>query len=215
VRHESQLDRTLWTIVLTIAVVVVAVSFARQPLLGGGGEASGFGTPVTLWLPGPQADGQVETVAQQAAACWAGNGHAVTVGVLPGSSTSAVAGFLDSAGRTSADLLLLTSSTLSDIARDSTAPPASEAGEEARHAVRLLTQASPVAILSRDRLALAIRADSPIHTTSELLSLIRREPSRPLLGVAEDSWEQGNLAALAQSANLHGEIPYSAFRSSR
>jgi len=209
------LDRTLWTLALGIAVVVVVLSFARQPLLGGDGEASGFSPPLTLWLAGPQSGGQAEAVAQQAASCWQRTGEPVTVGVLPGSSATAVDEFLDRVHRAPGDLLLITSTTLSDIAHDSAAAPSTTAGERAQRAVRLLANAAPVAVLGSDSLALAVRARSPIHTTAQLLSRVRREPSRPLLGIAEDTWLQGNLAALAQSTNLHGQIPYSLFRSSR
>lgn len=214
-REESQLDRTLWTVVLTAAVVLVVLSFARQPLLGGEGEASGFSAPLTLWLPASQAGSQAEAVAQQAAACWDGSGRPATVGVLPGSSSAAVSDFLSHTRGASADLLLLTSTTLSEIAHDNIDTPSSEAGESAQRAVRLLARTPPIAVLGVDALTLAVRAGSPIHDTAQLLALMRRDPSRPLLGVADDAWSQGNLAALAQSANLHGQIPYSAFRSAR
>ena len=212
---ESPLDRTLWTVTLAVAVVVVVLSFARQPLLGGDGEASGYSAPLTLWLPASQAGGQAEAVAQQAAACWDSSRRTATVGVLPGSSSTAVVDFLSRTHGTSADLLLVTSTVLSDIAHESIDTPFSEAGENAQRAVRLLARTQPIAVLGVDTLALAVRSSSPIHTTAELLSLMRQDPSRPLLGVAEDTWLQGNLAALAQSANLHGQIPYSAYRSSR
>jgi hypothetical protein len=209
------MDRTLWMMVLTVAVVLVVLSFARQPLLGGDGDASGFGAPLTLWVPSSQAGGQAEAVARQAAACWDSGGRSATVGVLPGSSSTAVADFLSRTHGSSSELLLLTSTTLSDIAHDSIDAPSSEAGESAQRAARLLARTPPITVLGVDALTLAVRADSPIHTTTQLLSLMRQDPSRPLLGVAEDTWLQGNLAALAQSADLHGQIPYSAFRSSR
>lgn len=215
VRQESQLDRTLWTIALTVAVVLVVLSFARQPLLGGDNEASGFSAPLTLWLPASQAGGQAEAVAQQAAACWDGSGRPATVGVLPGSSSAAVSDFLSRTHGASADLLLLTSTTLSEIAHDNLGTPSSEAGESAQRAVRLLARTSPIAVLGVDALALAVRASSPVHDTAQLLALMRRDPSRPLLGVADDTWSQGNLAALAQSADLHGQVTYSAFNSAR
>jgi hypothetical protein len=213
--REAPFDRALWTLALAVAVVVVVLSFARQPLLGGNGQASGFGPPLTLWLPASQAGSQAETVAQQAAACWDGSGRTATVGVLPGSSSSAVVDFLDRAHGIPSDLLLITSSTLSDIAHDGAVGSSSEAGENAQHAVRLLARTRPIAVLGVDALMLAVRASSPIHTTAQLFSLMRQDPSRPLLGAADNTWLQGNLAALAQSAALHGQIPYNAYRTSR
>jgi tripartite-type tricarboxylate transporter receptor subunit TctC len=214
-REESRLDRTLWTIVLVLAVTIVVVSFARQPLLGGDSVASGFSPPLTLWLAGSQSGGQAEAVAQQAATCWESAGRPVTVGVLPGSSSEAVGDFLARVHRAPGDLLLVTSTTLSDIAHVNASAPLSPAGESAQRTVRLLAGAAPVALLASDRLTLSVRATSPVRSTAELLSLMHREATRPLLGVAEGTWLQGNLASLAQSADLHGQVPYSVFRSSR
>jgi hypothetical protein len=214
-RQESRLDRTLWTIVLVVAVAVVVVSFARRPLLGGDSVASGFSPPLTLWLAGSQSGGQAEAVAQQAATCWERAGRPASVGVLPGSSSQAVGDFLDRAHSAPGDLLMITSATLSDIAHAGASAPFSAAGESAQRTARLLTGAAPVAVLASDGLTLAVRATSSVRSTAELLSLMRREAARPLLGVAESTWLQGNLASLAQSAGLHGQVPYSVFRSSR
>jgi hypothetical protein len=215
VQQESSFDRTLWTIVLALAVAVVVFSFARRPLLGGESEASGFSPPLTLWLAGPQTGGQAEAIAQQAASCWERSGRPVTVGVLPGNSATAVTDFLDRAHRTPGDLLLITSTTISDIAHDRVGASLSVAGERSQRAEQLLLEAPPVAVLAGDRLALAVRASSTIHRTEELLALIRRESSRPLLGIAGNTWLEGNLAALARYAGLHGDVPYSVFHSSR
>lgn len=214
-RQESPLDRTLWTIVLTVAVLVVVLSFARQPLLGGDNEASGFTPPLTLWLAGPQTGGEAEALAQQVASCWSQAGRPVTVGVLPGSSSTAVTDFLDRVHHAPGDLLLITSTTVSNIAHDRAAMELSVAGERGQRAARLLNDASPVAVLASDRLALAVRSSSPIRATDQLLELMRHESSRPLLGVAQNTWLDGNLAVLAQYAGLRGQVPYSAFGSSR
>jgi tripartite-type tricarboxylate transporter receptor subunit TctC len=215
VQEESSLDRTLWTIVLAVAVAVVVLSFARQPLLGGESEASGFSPPLTLWLAGPQTGGQAEAVARQAASCWESTGRPVTVGVLPGSSSTAVTEFLDRVHHAPGDLLLITSTTVSDIAHDSANTGFSVAGERAQRAAHLLEDAPPVAVLAGDKLNLAVRATSPIRNVTQLFALLRRESSRPLLGIAESTWLEGNLATLVQSAALRGQVPYSVFRSSR
>src|SRR5580693_6610569 len=136
---ETPLDRSLWTIVLTVVVAIVIVNFAQRPLFGGDGEASGFGRPLTLWVAGAKAGGQAEAVARQAASCWQVGGRPVSVGVLPGGSASAVADFLDRVHRTPNDLLLVTSTTLSDIAYEARDALASESRERARRAARLLS----------------------------------------------------------------------------
>jgi hypothetical protein len=213
---ESLLGRSLWAIVLTITTVVVVLSFARQPLFGSDGSASAFGQSLTLWIAGGDAGERVSTVAEQAASCWDAKGRAATVGVLPGTSAAAVAGFFERVRGRPDELLLITSTTLGDIARDrSDALLPEESREQAQRAAGLLASAAPVAVLASDPLALAVRADSPIHTTAELLALMRRWPARPLFDIASNTWLQGNLAELVQSAGLRGEVPYGVFKSSK
>lgn len=209
------MSRSLWAIVLTVVVAIVVVSYARQAL-DGGGEAAGYGPSLTLWVAGADAAGQTMSVATQAASCWELNGHSASVGVLPGGSTTAVAEFLNGVRGKPDELLLITSTTLADIAHDRGDPLLdAESRERAARAQRLLTAAPPVAILASDPLTLAVRARSPVHTTAQLLERIRGAAARPLFDVAEDSWLRGNLAALVQSAGAHGEVPYGVFASSR
>jgi hypothetical protein len=214
VQPESTLDRSLWTIVLLAAVALVLANFAQRPLFGGDGEASGFGHPLTLWVTGGEADSQTRSVARQIAACWDLGGEHVSVGVLPGSSSAAVADFLRGAHRTPEELLLVTSTMLADIAHDERAAPDSEARERAQQAAGLLALAPPVSLLGSDALTLAVRASSPPRSTEQLLALMRERPTEPFIGVAEDSWLQGNLAVLAESAGVRGRLPFDAYRSS-
>jgi tripartite-type tricarboxylate transporter receptor subunit TctC len=216
VQDESQLGRFLWTALLTGVVVVVVLSFARQPLSGGDGQAAGFGRAVTLWVAGGEAGGLAEAVAQQAAGCWVSDGHTAQVGTLSGSSSAAVAGFLTREHGAAEDLLVITSTTLSDIAHDrSVAAPLTEPHEHAQVANRLLANTAPIAVLGSDPLVLAVHAGSAIRTDAELLAQIRRASSPALLGVASDTWLQDNLAALVHGAGLHRELPYTVFGSSR
>ena len=202
-------------VVLGSVVAIVIFSFARRPLFEGNGEASGFSHPLTLWVTGAEDGGQAEAVARQLAGCWQEDGRSVTVGVLPGGSSSAVLDFLDRVHDTPDELLLVTDTTLSDIARDRADRLLPEAQERARRALGLLADAAPITVLQGDRLALAVRAGSPVRTTPQLLALLRSQPSRPLFGIAADSWLEGNLAALVQGAGLHGDMPYGLFTSSR
>jgi tripartite-type tricarboxylate transporter receptor subunit TctC len=215
VQGESQLGRFLWTIVLIAAVVVVVLNFARQPLSGGDGQAASFGRPVTLWVTGGEAGSLAETVAQQAAGCWASNGSAAQVGHIPGSSSTAVASFLTRVRGAPEDLLVITSTTLSDIAHDRAAAPLSEPREHARTASQLLTAAAPIAVLGSDPLVLAVRAGSAVHTDAQLLAQMRAATTRPLFGVANDSWLQDNLAALVNGSQLGRRLPYAVYGSSR
>lgn len=214
-RPESGFDRTLWTVALVAAIALVIASFAQHPLFGGDGEASGFGRPLTLWVASGEAGSQTEAVAHQVAACWDLDGRSVSVGVLPGSPTSAVVDFLRRRHRAPDELLVLTSTTLAEIARAEGDAPASEAQERARQAASLLSRAPAVALVGSDPLTLAVRANSSLHGTAQLLALLRGQPSRPLVGIAESAWLQGNLALLARSAGVQGQMPFSSFRSSR
>lgn len=212
---ETTFDRSLWTIVLTIAVVVVVFSFARGPLTGSEGPASALARPLTLWVAGGEAAGQTEALAHQAAACWQVAGRHPTVGVLPGGSVEAVGDFLRSTHGASSDLLILSSATLSEIAYEALRPPGSPARARAQAAAQRLLEATPVAVIGADSLSLAVRSSSAIRSTTELLSLLRDGSSHPLLGVAAEAWLEGGLATIAKSAGIQGEMPFDAYRSSR
>jgi hypothetical protein len=211
---ESPLGRLLWTVLLTIVVVVVVFNFARQPLSGGDGQAAGFVHPVTLWVAGGASSGLAEVVAQQAAGCWEGDGHMAQAAEIPGSSSTAVAGFLTRVYDKPEDLLVITSTTLSDIAHDRGAAAFSEPHERAQTAARLLTDAAPIAVLGSDPLVLAVRSGSAIHTDAQLLAQMRVTTTRPLIGVARDSWLQDNLAALVNGSGLARKLPYAVYGSS-
>jgi hypothetical protein len=215
VASQTTFDRSLWTIVLTIAVAFVVFSFARGPLTGSDDSATTLAHPLTLWVAGGEAAGETEALAQQAAACWQLGGRQATVGVLPGGSVEAVGDFLYRARGAPDDLLLLTSGTLSEIAYEALRPPGSPARARAQDAARRLLEATPVAVLGVDSMSLAVQSSSSIHTTAQLLALLHSRPFRPLLGVAAEAWLEGSLAMLAQSAGVEGEMPFSAYRSSR
>jgi hypothetical protein len=212
----SLLARSLWTLVLVGVVVAVVVSFARNPLAGGDDQVGGLGQPVTLWVANGETGGVAEAVAQQAAGCWQSDGLPARVGTLSGGSAGAVVSFLTRVHGAPDELLVITSTTLSDIAHDlgGSLPP--EPHERALQALRLLAGAAPIAVLGSEPLMLAVRAGSPIRTRAELLSLMRRQPARtPPFGVAGDTLLQDNLAALVRSSGLHGELPYALFGSTR
>jgi hypothetical protein len=215
VRRDHISDRTLWTLVLLIATALVIASFVRRPLFGGDGVASGFGRPLTLWVASGEAGSQTEAVAHQVAACWDLNGRSVSVGVLPGSPTSAVVDFLRRRRRVPDELLVVTSTTLADIAHAEREALASEAQESAQRAALLLSQAPLMSLIGSDPLTLSVRAGSPLRSTAQLLALLHAEPARPLVGVAESAWLQGYLALLARTARVQGQMPFSSFRSSR
>jgi hypothetical protein len=214
VRDETTLGRSLWATVLVVAVVVVVVSFAQRPLVGDDTQASGFaGPPLTLWVP--ESGSETAAVAAQAASCWQMNNRAATVGVLPGGSAASVADFLSRSRRQSNQLLLITSTTLAEVAHDGGDPLLpEEPRERAQQAAHLLADAAPIAVLASDPLALAVPASSHIRIVAQLLSLVS-DSAQPVFDVAANTWLRGNLAALVQNMGLHGLLPYRVFNSSR
>lgn len=200
---------------LTIVVVLVVFSFARGPLTGSGGTASAFGHPLTLWVTGGESAGEAEALARQAASCWHLGGRDADVNVLSGDSVEAVGDFLHRAHGSPGELLMLTNATLSQIAYEALRPPGSPARARAQAAAQRLLEATPIAVLGRDSMTLAVRSDSFIHTTGQLLGLLRERQSRPVLGVSSEAWLEGSLAALAQSAGVEGTMPFNSYRSSR
>lgn len=213
--NETTFDRSLWTIVLTIAVAVVVFSFAEGPLTSSDGTASALAHPLTLWVAGGEAAGETEALAHQAAACWQLGGRQTNVGVLTGGSVEAVGDFFHRAHGTPDELLMMSSATLSDIAYEALRPPGSPARARAQAAAKRLLEATPVAVLGKDSMALAVPSKSSIHDTGQLLSMLHGPQTRPLLGVAAEAWLEGSLATLAQSAGVEGAMPFSAYRSSR
>lgn len=214
VSSETVFDHSLWAIVLTIAAIFVALSFARGPLSGSPGQAAALAAPLTLWVTGAEASGETQALAQQAATCWQLGGRQTNVGALPGGSVEAVGDFLRHTRGTSNDLLVLTSATLSDIAYEALRPPGSPAHAIAQAAARRLLEATPVAVLGEDSMSLAVSESAPIHSTEQLLAILRMRPAHPVLGVATEAWLEGGIASLAQSAGLEGEMPFNAYKSS-
>jgi hypothetical protein len=216
VSDESRLSRSLWAVVLTIAVVVVVLSFARRPLIGGDVNANGFPPPLTLWVAAPEADSRTATLAAQAASCWGHDNGTTDVGILPGDSAAAVVEFMRHSRKRADDLLLVTSSTIATIVRDrdDSLLPA-EVREHAIEAIHMLARVDPIAVLASDPLTLAVRKDSPIHSASDLLAYMRQAPLHPVFDVGNDPWATDNLAALVRRAGLTGEIPYGVFDSPR
>jgi hypothetical protein len=216
-QSESRFDRSLWTIALALAAALVIVNFAQRPLFGGDGEASGFGSPLTLWVTGGEAESQTRLVARQVAACWnlGVGGRQASVGVLSGSTASALVDFLQHTHPTPDELLLVTSTTLADVAHDERAAPGSEARELAQRAASLLDEAPVVRVIGSDALTLAVRDSSRLHDTGQLTALMRTRPAQPLIGISQNNWLQGNLAALVQSAEVDGQLPFDSYNSSR
>ncbi len=213
-QRESDLGRILWTVVLLAVIALVVANFAQGPLLGGDGDASGFAQPLTLWVASTDPSDEAERVVQQAASRWDTPTRLASAEVLPGGSVEGVLSFLDRIHGDPRDLLVVSSTTLADIAYDRAQPQLSEVSRRARQAARLLRSAPPIAVVSADALLLAVPRDSPLKDIQGLSSA-DFQPATPMFSVADDSWETSNLASLVERYGLTGRIPYSAVSSPR
>jgi putative tricarboxylic transport membrane protein len=213
-QRESNLGRALWMLVLTGVIAVVVASFAQRPLFGKDGEASGFTPTVTLWVASANPSDEAERVIQQAASRWDTRTRASSAEVLPGGSVAGVASFLDRVHNNPSDLLVISSTTVADIAHDRTLPALSDLSLRAQRAAELLRSAPVIAVVSADPLLLAVPRNSPLRDIQGL-SAASQEGSAPLFSVADDNWETSNLARLVERYGLTGRIPYSVVPSSR
>lgn len=202
---QSAAARTVWAVVLAAAIAAVILNFVSNP--SNGGPLSRVAEHVTLWVPAAAADPIGEVVAQQTSGYWTAGRQSSSVGTLSGPAQAAVARFLRRGdpqvrqAAASANLLVLTSSTLSSVATG-------------RRGQLLIERAPVVSVLARDPLELAVGEDSPLHSGAALLAALRADPGQRLFAAASDPWLAGNLAALVAGAKLDGKVFYAEMPSS-
>jgi len=211
VRRDSDSDagRLAWSITLVIVVALVIANFAQQPLLGNDGEASGMQLPITLWVASADPSAEAQRVVQQAASRWDMPTRTASTEVLPGGSLQGVASFLDRLRGDPRELLVLSSSTLAEIAWARSQPPYSEASVRAHRVAGLLRSAPVIAVVAADPLLLAVPRDSPLRSLQGLSAAEEHSLALPFFSVAGDRFETSNLAALVERYGLSGRIPYS------
>jgi hypothetical protein len=207
VRGDGRVVRALWPALAGLLAIYLLVDLVSEPLLG----TSGVAAPpprVMLWLSRTDADGAAAEVAQAAAAALGNRPRDAGVGVFHGGSSDAVQQFFDPA-RTDLDnaMLVVTSSTFSDLARERNDADVPGAAVDAHEAQRLLANATPIALLSSDPVLLAVPLTTSARTQrpDALLKQIRTAPSQRTWAIADDTFARGNLAALVQAA--HGIAP--------
>jgi tripartite-type tricarboxylate transporter receptor subunit TctC len=213
-QRESSLGRVLWIAILVILGGYVAADFVRSPFLSPSGSAAVRPAELTLWVPATEAGREAEVVAREAAAGLVLQGRTVAVKSLPGGSSQAVSEFLSRPqGERGSGLLLVTTTTLADLAHDRRDHLVPGASEEAVAALDLLRRAAPLGVLASEPLALAVSRGSQFGGTAELLRSMRRAPWKPLFGISDDTWSRVQLAALVQRAEVNGHIRFGVFHS--
>ncbi|MCL2769647.1 MAG: hypothetical protein FWD42_06000 [Solirubrobacterales bacterium] len=208
-RRDSDPGRLAWAITLAVAVALVIANFAQQPLLGNDGEASGSQQPITLWVASADPSAEAQHVVQQAASRWDTPTRAASAEVLPGGSLEGVARFLERVRGDPRALLVLSSSTLAEIAWARARAPDSETSLRAQGVTGLLERAPVIAVVAADPLLLAVPRDSPLRSLQGLSSAAERSLATPFFSVAQDRFQTSNLAALVARYGLSGRIPYS------
>lgn len=213
-RRDSRLGRVLWIALLVLLGGYVVADFVRSPFLAPSGSAAVRPTQVTLWVPAVESGGETGAVLQQAAAMLDLEGHTTTVKSLAGGSSQAVANLLSRrrAGA-GANLLVVTSTTLAQIAHDRRDQLIPGVAEEAVSARALLWRAQPLAVLERDPLTLALPASGAEISGTQLLASMRADPEQQLVAIADDPWSRVQLAALVDRAGIDGNVRFSSFQS--
>jgi tripartite-type tricarboxylate transporter receptor subunit TctC len=208
--RESTLARGLWLAVLAVLCAYIAVDLLSSPFEGDGtGKAAVRSPQVTLWVPGPQAGGEAMVVARQAAAGLELLGHNAVVKRLAGGSSPSISDLLTRAShRGGGDLLVISSSTLADIAQDRYETLVPGAAQQSLVTRQLLLRSRVLGVLSADPLLLGIPDDSPISGPRAFLEALRRHPSCRLIAIGEDAFSRAQLASLLKRAGIAGDVRF-------
>ena len=213
-QRESTLGRALWIAIVVLLLGYVVADFVRSPFLAPSGSAAVRPANLTLWTASAESGGETGTVLRDAAAALELGGHSTVVKSLSGGSAQAVIEFFSQTPSSrGADLLVITSSTLADLAHDRRDRLVPGASEQAALAREMLRRAQPVGLLESDPLALAVSSNSPIQSGPELTDSMYSKPWEQLVAIADDTWSRVELAALVNRAGVNGHIRFSVFQS--
>jgi tripartite-type tricarboxylate transporter receptor subunit TctC len=205
----------LWPALLLVLLAHAVSDVLHHPFLGDTGDAAIVDAHLTLWVPGTEAGGPSEAVAREAAASLQLTGRPATIKLLrTGGAAGAVGRFLGPGSNARpADLLVVSSATVADLARGRSDTLFGDQAVEAADAVALLRRARPLAILAQDTLQLAVRTRSRLRDGAQLTAELRRDPRSHLLAIEGDAWTKVQLGRLVQRAGVAGRVPYRAYPS--
>jgi hypothetical protein len=209
-QRESTLARGLWISVLAVLCAYIAVDLLSSPFEGGStGKAAVRSPEMTLWVPGPQAGGEAMVVARQAAAGLELLGHDAVVKTLAGGSSPSISNLLTRGShRGGDDLLVISSSTLADIAQDRYETLVPGAAQQSLVTRQLLLRSRALGVLTADPLLLGVARDSAISSTRAFVEALRRHPSRRLIAIGEDAFSRAQLASLLKRAGIAGDVRF-------
>lgn len=214
-RRLPRLDRSLWPLLVALLAVYAVADLVRHPFLGDSGRAAEPPGGLTVWMPGTEAGDAPAALVRDAARGLRAGGRTGRVSVVPGGPSDSVAHLLSAPRPHTVELVAVTSTTLTDLARDRAERLIPLAGMRAARAQAALATATPVGVLGEDPLAIAVRRSSAIAGRDALLTGLRRAPHRWLFAVGDDTWSKAALAALVEGAGVHGHVRFSTFPSSQ
>ena len=206
--RDSRLTNALWVATLALIAAYAITNFARGPFGSSSGSAAMAPPQLTLWVPGPERGAEGMTVAREAAAELELEGRRVAVKGLPGGSSRGISGFLSRRSGRAPGLLVLTSSTLADIAHDRHENLVPGVAAEALLSGELLRRSHSVGVLAAEPLQIGVPASSPIRGPTGLLAMLRSEPGRLLVALSQDSYSRVALAGLLERSGTRGSIRF-------
>jgi tripartite-type tricarboxylate transporter receptor subunit TctC len=213
-KRESTLGRGLWVALVILLTGYVVADFARSPFVASRGSAAVRGSEITFWTSAQGAVDETTRVVDDAAAALELHGHTTSVKTVAGGSSAAVGEFLSRPPTDNGvNLLVVSSSTVADLAHDRRDRLVPGAAEDAALARELLRRATPVGLLESDPLVIGVDPASPIDDPAQLLEALRAAPSERLFGIADDTWSRVQLASLVNRAGVDGHVRFSVFQS--
>lgn len=203
----------MWIAIVVVLSGYVVTDFVRSPFLAPSGSAAVRGPAVTLWAPAAEYGGETGAVLDQSAAALELDGHPTAVKSLGGGTAQALIDFFSGYAGARRDLLVVTSTTLADLAHDRHDRLVPGASEQAALARELLRRAQPIGMLASEPLALAVASRSPVRGGSGLLESLASAPWEQLFAIADDTFARDQLAALVDRAGVDGEVRFGVFPS--
>jgi hypothetical protein len=213
VQRESRIGRVLWIAIVIVLSGYVVTDFVRSPFLAPSGSAAVRGAALTLWAPASENGGETGAVLDQGAAALELGGHATVVKSLSGGTSQALIDFFSGQAGSRRDLLVITSTTLADLAHDRHDQLVPGAAEQAALARELLRRAAPIGMVESEPLTLVVGSHSAIQSGSGLLRRLARAPEDQLFGIADDTFSRDQLAALVDRAGVNGEVRFAVYQS--
>jgi hypothetical protein len=213
VQRESRLGRAVWIAIVVVLGGYVVTDFVRSPFLAPSGSAAVRGPAVTLWAPAAESGGETGAVLERGAAALELDGHATAVKSLGGGTAQALIDFFSGHSGSRRDLLVVTSTTLADLAHDRQDLLVPGAAEQAAIARELLRRARPVGVLESEPYAVAVGRRSRVGSGAELLEALATAPWRQLFAIEDDTYSRDQLAALVERAGVNGEVRFGVFQS--